>query len=302
MFKRLPFLTFFLLLMSRTPLAQAKLNVVTTTQDPAWLTQTIGGERVSVIALCKGYQDPHFLDAKPSFMVDLNRADLVEYIGLELEVGYLPSLLTGARNNKLAAGQPGNLDLSQFIKPLELVPVADRGQGDIHPNGNPHYWLDPENARAMARGIAGRLTQLDPAGKAIFTANLATFEKTLTEKEADWARRMAPLAKKPIVTYHKSWTYLAARYGLEVAGFIEPKPGIPPSPAHTLEILKLIPQRGIKAILVENYYDKRVPELIASKTGATLLQVPNSVLGDNTVDTYFKLIERIISELEKTAH
>jgi len=279
--------------------AQAKLNVVTTTQDPAAITRAIGADRVSVTALCKGFQDPHFLDAKPSFMVELNRADLVEYIGLDLEIGYLPPLLNGARNGKLAFGQPGNLDLSRFIKPLDVVPVADRGQGDIHPSGNPHYWLDPENGRAMARGIAGRLSELDPAGKATYAANLAAFEKTLTEKEADWARRMAPLAGKSIVTYHKSWAYFAARYRLNVAGYIEPKPGIPPAPAHTLELLKLIPAQGIKALLVESFYDKRVPELIASKTGATLVMVPNSVNGEEGLDTYFKLFDRIVSGLEK---
>lgn len=279
--------------------AFGKLNVVSTTQDPAAITRAVGGDRVNVTSLCKGYQDPHFLEAKPSYMVDLNRADLVEYIGLELEIGYLPSLLVGARNNKLAFGQPGNLDLSQFITPLEVVPVADRGQGDIHPNGNPHYWLDPENARAMARGIAGRLSALDPDGKAAYSANLAAFEQTLAEKEADWARRLTPLAGKPIVAYHKSWSYFVARYKLEVVGYVEPKPGIPPTPAHTLELLKLIEQRGVKALLVESYYDRRVPDLIASKTGVKTVFVPNSVNGEEEVDTYFKLLDKIVSELEK---
>lgn len=281
--------------------AEAKLKVVTTTQDPAALTEAIGGDRVSVTALCKGYQDPHFLDAKPSFMVDLNRADLVESIGLELEVGYLPSLLAGARNNKLAPGQPGNLDLSQFITPLEVVAVADRGQGDIHPGGNPHYWLDPENARLMARGIAQRLSQLDPEGAATFQANLASFEAQLTAKEAEWAASLAPLSGKAIVTYHASWTYFAARYGLKVAAFVEPKPGIPPTPAHTLELMSLIPAQGVPLILMESFYDRRVPDVIAEKTGVRVVSVPNSVNGDEGVDTYFKLMDRIVSDIVKAA-
>src|SRR4051812_25942961 len=171
--------------------ARAKLNVVTTTQDPAAIIRAIGGDRVNVKALCKGYQDPHFLDAKPTFMVDLNRADLFEVIGLDLEIGYSPSLIAGAHNEKIAVGQPGYLDLSQGITPLELVPIADRAQGDIHPNGNPHYWLDPENGRLMARSIAARLSQIDPEGKATYDANLAAFEKQLTAKESEWSAKMA---------------------------------------------------------------------------------------------------------------
>ena len=290
---------FVLLMVTMTSRVEAKINVVTTTQDPAAITMAIGGDRVVVTTLCKGYQDPHFLDAKPSYMVDLNRADLVEYIGLELEVGYLPSLLAGARNPKLAPGQPGNLDLSRSITPLETSGSADRSQGGIHPSGNPHYWLDPENGRLMARAIAARLTDLDPAGKTTFAANLATFESTLTQKEAEWATRMAPFAGKPIVTYHRSWTYFAARYHLVVVDFVETKPGIPPTPAHTLDLLKLIPAKGVKVILMENFYDRRVPDVIASKTGAKVASVPNSVNGEEGVDTYFKLMDRLVSEMEK---
>lgn len=279
--------------------AEARLNVVTTTQDPAAITQAIGGERVKVVALCKGYQDPHTLDARPSYMVELNKADLVAYIGLELEIGYLPALIQGARNPKLAFGQPGNLDLSQFITPMEVSGSADRSQGDVHPGGNPHYWLDPENARKLARGIAARLSALDPAGQALYSANLATFEKTLTEKAADWAKRLSPLAGKPIVTYHRSWSYFAARYKLNVVGYVEPKPGIPPSPTHTLELMKTIQTQGVKIILSESFYDKRVPELIASKTGAKAVFAPNSVNGEEGLDTYFKLLDRIVAGLEK---
>ncbi|HEY8207073.1 MAG TPA: metal ABC transporter substrate-binding protein [Myxococcaceae bacterium] len=277
--------------------ALAKLNVVTTTQDPAAITRAIGGDRVNVKALCKGYQDPHFLDAKPTFMVDLNRADLFEVIGLDLEVGYVPALIAGAHNEKIAAGQLGYLDLSQGITPLEVVALADRGQGDIHPNGNPHYWLDPENGRRMARSIAARLGQLDPEGRKTYDANLAGFEKQLTAKEAEWGAKMSRLAGQSIITYHRSWSYFTNRYRISVADFVEPKPGIPPVPAHTLDLIKLIQRTGIKVILMEVFYDKRVPELVASKTGAKLVMVPNSVGGTDQVKTYFDLFDVLVGAI-----
>ncbi|HEY3447544.1 MAG TPA: metal ABC transporter substrate-binding protein [Myxococcales bacterium] len=279
--------------------AQAALKVVTTTQDAAALTRAVGGDRVDVKALAKGFQDPHFLDAKPTFMLDLNRADLVECIGLELEIGYLPALIAGAHNDKINSGEPGYLDLSQFIAPLEVVPAADRSQGDIHPNGNPHYWLDPENGRQMARGIAARLAQLDPAGKDAYAANLAAFEKALTAKEAEWDKAMARLAGQPILTYHRSWTYFAKRFKLEVVGFIEPKPGIPPTPQHTLDLIRLAEAKGVKVQLMESFYDDRMPRLIASKSGAKLAQVPNSVGGTEQVKTYFDLFDAIVGAVTK---
>jgi zinc/manganese transport system substrate-binding protein len=286
------------LLVAAAP-AEAALKVVTTTQDPAAITRAIGGDRVEVKALAKGFQDPHFLDAKPTFMLDLNHADLVECIGLELEIGYLPPLIAGAHNDKINMGEPGFLDLSQFITPLEVVPAADRSQGDIHPNGNPHYWLDPENGRLMARGIAARLTQLDPAGKDVFAANLAAFEKTLTEKEAVWEKAMAKHANQPIITYHRSWTYFAKRYKLDVIGFVEPKPGIPPTPQHTLEIIRLVQAKGVKLQLMESFYDDRMPRLIAAKSGAGLAMVPNSVGGTEQVKTYFDLFDTIVAAIAK---
>ncbi len=278
--------------------AEAKLRVVTTTQDPAALTRAVGGDRVTVLSLCKGFQDPHFLDPKPSYMLELNKADLVESIGLELEVGYLPTLVSGARNDEIHPGRPGYLDLSQFVTPTEVAGTADRGLGDVHPSGNPHYWLDPENGRRMARGIAARLTQLDPDGKDSYAKNLAAFETALTAKEADWDKRMAPLKGEKIVTFHKSWSYFADRYHLDVVGQVEPKPGIPPSPSHTLELIKLMQAQHVKLIALENFYDRRVPDLIGEKTGAKVVFVPVSVGGEEGVDAYADLFERIIKHFE----
>jgi zinc/manganese transport system substrate-binding protein len=279
--------------------AAARVNVVTTTQDPAAITRAIGGDRVDVTALCKGFQDPHFLDAKPSYMLAINKADLVESIGLELEIGWLPPLLTGARNPRVQPGSAGYLDLSTLVQPLEVVAAADRSEGDVHPRGNPHYWLDPENGRLLARGIAARLTALDPAGKDTFAKNLATFEATLDAKEKQWAQKMAPLAHKPIVTFHKSWTYLASRYQLDVKGFVEPKPGVQPTAQHTIEVINLVRTNGVKIILMENFYDRRSPDQVAGHSDAKVVFVPSMVEGDDHVKTYFDLFDVIVDGLAK---
>jgi zinc/manganese transport system substrate-binding protein len=168
----------------------------------------------------------------------------------------------------------------------------------VHPEGNPHYWLDPENGRKMARAIAARLSQLEPRSAPVFARNLAAFEQQLTAKEADWDKRMAPFEGKKIVTFHKSWSYFARRYGLEIIGHVEPKPGIPPSPQHTLELLKQMKAQGVKLLVMENFYDRRVPDLIAQKTGAKVVYVPSMTGGEDGVKTYLDLFEKIVSAFE----
>jgi len=279
--------------------AAAKISIVTTTQDPAALARAVGGDRVDVLALAKGFQDPHFLEAKPSYMVKLNHADLVIVVGLELEAGYLGAILAGGHNERVMPGQAGFLDLGSSIQPLEVVSVADRSQGDIHPSGNPHYWVDPENGRLMARAIASRLSAIDADGKSVYSANLAAFEKKLSEREVEWQKRMAPLSGQAIVTFHRSWPYFAKRYNLTVADYIEPKPGIPPTPAHTLEVIQTIQTRAIKIILMESFYDRRVADFVAAKTGAKVVAIANSVGGDDGVDTYIDLLDHITTALAK---
>ena len=281
--------------------AHAKLRIVSTTQDPAALARAVGGDRVSVTALAKGYQDPHFLDAKPSFMLELNRADLVLSIGLDLEIGYLSALLGGARNPEILPGRPGHLDLSTAITPVDVRPGADRSQGDIHPSGNPHYWLDPANARKMARAIAERLTELDPEGTDTFAANLAAFETTLAARQAEWTARLAPLKGRPIVTFHASWTYFARAFDLNVIDYVEPKPGIPPTPRHALSVIKKMEAEDAKLVLMESFYDARIAELIASKADGKLVKVPNSVGGEEGIETYVELLDRITSALAEAA-
>ena len=272
--------------------AFARLKVVTTLQDLASLADAVGGDRVETFALVKGYQDPHFVDAKPSFILKLSHADLLIAAGLELEIGYLPPLIDQSRNATIHPGSPGYLDASTgcdiLNRPIQQV---TRAMGDVHPYGNPHFWTDPENGRIIARSIAAKLTELDPAGREAYAAGLAAFEGKLTQKEQAWAAKMAPYTGTKIVTFHDSWPNLARRYGLNIVGHIEPKPGIPPSPTHTLEIINLIMTDKIPLILVEPYFDLKTPKFIAEKTGATVLSFYPSVGGVPEIKDYFALFD-----------
>ncbi|OFV83435.1 MAG: hypothetical protein A2Y78_10285 [Acidobacteria bacterium RBG_13_68_16] len=272
--------------------AQAKLRVVTSLQDFASIAEAIGGDRVETFALAKGYQDPHFVDAKPSFILKLSRADLLIVAGLELEIGYLPPLIDQSRNGRIHPGSPGYLDASIGCNVLQRPTQAvTRAMGDVHPYGNPHYWTDPENGRIVARAIAGRLGELDPEGKAAYEANLSTFEARLTEKEREWQAKMAPFAGTRIVTFHESWPNLARYFKLDIVGTVEPKPGIPPSPSHTLEIINLITAQKVPVILVEPYFDTKTPRYIGNKTGAVVLTFYPSVGGIPEIKDYIGLFD-----------
>src|SRR5215475_1241579 len=254
------------MLLAASP-AFATVKVVTSVQDFASIADAVGGKRVETFALAKGYQDPHFVDPKPSFVLKLSKADLLIVAGLELEIGYLPPLIDQSRNDKIRPGAIGYLDASTGCDILERpTGTVTRAMGDVHPFGNPHFWLDPENGRIIARAIAAKLTELDPAGAAEYKANLAAFETKLTEGEKRWDAALAPYAGTELVTYHNSWPNFLKHFKLVAAGYIEPKPGIPPSPSHTVEIIDLIKSKKIPAILMEPYFDRKTPEQIAAKT------------------------------------
>ncbi|MDQ6893348.1 MAG: metal ABC transporter substrate-binding protein [Acidobacteriota bacterium] len=272
----------------------APIRVVTTTSDLGSLAAMIGGDRVVVSSICKGYQDPHFVEAKPSYLLELRRADLLIAIGLELEVGWLPPLLTQSRNPKIL-GPSGYLDASAAAEILERPKEqVTRAMGDVHPFGNPHYWLNPENGRAIARAIAQKLEDLDAGGKPTFEKNLAAFEARLSEKEKEWAGRMGSYAGTEVITYHNSWPNFLKYFNLKAVGYIEPKPGIPPSPSHTLDIVNLALARKVPVILVEPYFDTKTPSFIASKTGANLLIFYPSVGGVPEIKDYFSIFDHDI--------
>jgi ABC-type Zn uptake system ZnuABC Zn-binding protein ZnuA len=272
--------------------AASKLNVVTTTSDLAALTQEVGGDRVNVQAIAKGYQDPHFVEAKPSFLLLLQRADLLVSVGLQLEIGWLPPLISQCGNARVQPNASGNLDASQFAEILELPtgPVS-RAQGDVHPLGNPHYWLDPENGRRVARGIATKLAQLRPQDAPYFEQRFQDFSRRLTEAEKRWDTQMQSYRGRKIITYHRSWPNFTRRFGLQVMGEIEPRPGIPPSPRHTIELMEMMKREGVKVILVEPYFDLRTPNSIASGTGAKVVVLLPSVGGEKEASDYFKLFD-----------
>jgi zinc/manganese transport system substrate-binding protein len=273
--------------------ASAKVNVVSSLQDFASIAQSIGGDRVDAFALAKGYQDPHFVDAKPSFIVRLSKADLLIVAGLELEIGYLPPLIDQSRNDKIHPGNAGYLDASVGCDILQRpTGQVTRAMGDVHPYGNPHYWTDPDNGRVIARAIAAKLSELDPAGKAAYDKGLADFEAKLASKQKEWDAKMAPYAGTKIVTFHDSWPNFAKHFKLTVAGHVEPKPGIPPSPTHTLDIINLISAQKIPVILVEPYFDTKTPKYIADKTGSAVVIFYPSVGGTADIKDYFALFDK----------
>jgi zinc/manganese transport system substrate-binding protein len=273
-------------------LADAQLNVVATTSDLGSIAQDVGGDKVKVTSLAKGYQDPHFVEAKPSFVLLLNKAQLLVVIGRDLEIAWLPPLITQSRNAKIQPGANGYLDASQNVKILDLPTGAiTRAMGDVHPSGNPHYWLDPENGGRIARSIEGKLSQLDPANAAYYKGRAADFERRLADAQKRWKAMMAPYKGAKVITYHRSWTNFADAFGLDVIGFVEPKPGIPPTPQHTLDVINAMKAQNIKIIMVEPYFDTKTPNSIASKSGAKVLIMPPSVGGVPETSDYFKLFD-----------
>jgi zinc/manganese transport system substrate-binding protein len=274
------------------PPATATVRVVSTIQDFASIADSVGGKRVETFSLSRGYQDPHFVEPKPSFILKLSRADLLIVAGLDLEVGYLPPLLDQSRNAKIRPGGPGYLDASIGCDVLERpTGVVTRAMGDVHPFGNPHYWLDPGNGRVIARAIAAKLTAIDPPGATEYRSNLAAFEAKLAEAEKRWEAALGPYAGVELVTYHNSWPNFLKRFRLKAAGYVEPKPGIPPSPAHTVALINLMNARKIPVILMEPYFDERSPRSVAQKTGATLLRFVPSVGGVPQAKDYIALFD-----------
>ncbi len=282
------------LTLARRPARAAKgqLKVITSTEDMAALAREVGGDRISVEALGKGYQDSHFVEPKPSFITKLHGADLLISVGLQLEIGWLPPLITQSRNPRIQPGAPGYLEASQFAEILEKpVGGVSRAQGDIHPMGNPHFWLDPNNGRAVAQGIAGKLTELRSEDAAYFAQRYKDFAARLAEAEKGWDQKMAPYHGRKVVTFHQSWPNFAKRFGIEVAGYVEPKPGIPPTPSHTLALIGQMKSQNIKVIWVEPYFDMKVPNSIANSIGGEAIVLLPSVGGVAAVTDYFKLFD-----------
>jgi zinc/manganese transport system substrate-binding protein len=282
-----------LLVVVAAPFASAKkLNVVTSTMDLAALAQEVGGDKITVDSIAKGYQDPHFVEAKPSFLLKLRQADLLISVGLQLEIGWLPPLITQSGNPRIQVSAPGYLDASEFAEILEIpIGQVTRAMGDVHPLGNPHYWLDPDNGRRVAKGIMEKLSELDPSDGAAFQQRFADFDKRLAAAEKNWDAQMQPYRGRKVVTYHRSWPNFAKHFGLNVVGYIEPRPGIPPTPQHTIELIQMMKRDNVKIELIEPYFDLKTPNSIGRETGAKVLVLLPSVGGEKQVTDYFKLFD-----------
>ena len=278
--------------------AEGALNVVCTTSDLASIVSEVGGDKVTVESLARGYQDPHFVEAKPSFVLKLNKADLLVVVGRDLEIGWLPALINQARNAKIQPGADGYFDASLTAKILDLpTGQITRAMGDVHPLGNPHYWLDPENGRRIAKAVQAKLAQKDAANAAYYAQRAADFDRRLAEAQQRWSAMMAPYKGIKVVTYHRSWANFADAFGIDVIGYVEPKPGIPPTPQHTLDVIQAMRAQGIKLIIVEPYFDSKTPNSIASQTGGKVLVLPPSVGGVPAASDYLKLFDTDINLL-----
>ena len=281
-------------------LAQAQLKVVTSTTDLYDIAKSVGGDKINATHIGEGYQDPHFIEAKPSFVLQLRNADVWAFVGLDLEIGWMPLLLDGARNPKIRLGGSGYVDASKAIRVLDTPQGnVDRSMGDVHPLGNPHYWLDPENGRRIARLFKAKFTELDAKNAAVYDANERAFEAKLNAAEKGWASDMATIRGKPVVAWHTSWRYFAEYNGMNIVAFMEPKPGVPPSPAHLYTVIQAVKRTGAKAIVMEPFYDRKVADLVAKQTGIKVLLLPPSVGGIRgaPVNDYVSLMKYDMAQL-----
>ena len=287
-------------LLSLTLPAQAKLNVVATTPDFAAVAKAIGGDQVEITSLAQPTEDPHFVDAKPSLILKLNRAQVLLEGGAELELGWLPPLLQGARNPRLALGTPGHIVCNQGVTMLEVPATLDRSEGDIHAAGNPHYMTDPANAQIVANHITEVFCQIDPESAGTYRANLKTFSDQLTAKMAGWHQLLAPFQGRHVVAYHNAWPYFARHFGLKIEMFLEPKPGLPPTPGHLAEVIARMKAEQVRVIFVEPYLNRRTAESVARSTGAKVIDVaylPGGIKG--TEADYLKLIDYLVTSLAR---
>lgn len=280
--------------------AHAKLNIVATTSDLGAIAREVGGEEVKVTVLARSTEDPHFVDAKPSFLVQMSRADLLIEGGAELEAAWLAPLIDGSRNPKLQRGAPGHFAANQGVQILEVPSTLDRSQGDIHAAGNPHYLTDPVNAKIVAENLAAKFCTLEPKASEKFKRNAAAFGTRIDAKLAEWEKTLAPFKGRHIVAYHNSWPYFGQRFGMPVDVFLEPKPGIPPTPAHLENVIGIIKKDKIGAIFCEPFLNHKTADRVAEETGAKVIEVsqfPGAIKG--VKDDYISLLDYIVSSLAK---
>jgi zinc/manganese transport system substrate-binding protein len=285
------------LILSVALAAQAKLKVVATLPDLGSLAREVGGDKVDISVLAKPTEDSHFVDARPSFVVQLRDADVLIDGGAELEIGWLPPLLQNARNAKIDAGKPGRVQASQGVRLMNVPTEATRAAGDVHALGNPHFVVDPIIAKTVAQHIAHAFSAVDAANAAVYDANYKKFEAAINAKLQEWGAALLPFKGQNVVAYHDSWPYFAHRFGVNIDTFLEPKPGIPPSPSHLAEVIEKMKAQKIKAIIIEPFHDRKIAEKAASSTGAKVVEFAQYPGGLPGTDTYVKLMDKLVANL-----
>jgi zinc/manganese transport system substrate-binding protein len=280
--------------------AHAKLNVVVTTPDLAAVAKEVGGDQIEITTLARPTEDPHFVDAKPSFIVKLNKADALVEGGADLEIGWLPPLLAGTRNQKIQAGQPGRILANEGIAMKEVPSALDRSKGDLHAAGNPHFMVDPGNARIVAQHLADAFAKLDAKSGATFRANAKKFTDAIDAKTAEWEKTLAPFKGREVVAYHNSWLYFAERFGLKTELFLEPKPGIPPSPAHLADVITKMKEKNARVVIVDPYLNRKTAETVARAADATVVDVAQFPAGVKGTDGgYISLMDYLVNSIAK---
>ncbi len=283
----------------------AKVNIVATVPDLGSIAKEIGQDKVKVTTLAKGYQNPHFVDPKPNYIIRLNKADILLHVGLEQEIGWLPTLVTSARNSKIATkNASGNVDCSKFIKNILEVEKGsvDRSQGDVHVEGNPHYMLNPRNGLLVAEAIYKKLSEVDPINKSFYEINYLKFKKKLSLKIIEWEKKLKPHKSSNFISYHKTWTYFFDWAGFNLVDTVEPIPGVPPSPSHIAKLYNESKTTKINLMIQANYYPEKSSKIIAGKIGVNFLSLPAMVNGNEKVNDYITffdfLIDQITSKLD----
>lgn len=292
----------FIGLLATSARGDGKVRIVTTLPDLQYIAEQIGGDAVEATAIAKGYQDPHFVDAKPSFVLKLKQADIFVQVGLDLEIGWVPPLLETARNSKIYFGGDGYVDASRGVSLLEIPKgnVAQlRAEGDIHIFGNPHYWLDPRNGKIVAQNICEKLKQLRPESSDMFTRNLQHFDARIDSAYQVWQQKFASYQGRKIIAYHNSWPYFEQAFDIKVAAFIEPKPGIPPTPSQIVSVIKTMQEENIKVVIISPYYDDKAAQSIAGRTDGKVVAIASSVGAYPAIKTYFDLFDYNINALVK---
>lgn len=273
------------------------IRVVTTTQDLRSIAELVGGNKVEVFSIATGYQNPHFVDPKPSYIIKLSNADIFVTVGLDLESGWSPQLVTSSRNPKIQKGNAGYVDASIGVSLMQVPSSINRGEGDIHIFGNPHYWLDPINGKQIARNICDGLERISPADKNFFETNLKIFDTTIDQKVKQWTAAIAKFKGAKVIAYHNEWCYFENRFGLQIVDFLEPKPGIPPTPSQLVKIIGEVKSNQIKVIISSPYFTTSSSDVVAKQTGAKVLTLATSAGAFDNVKSYYDVFDFNIAQL-----